>query len=112
LRAAVVLEDFFVLFHRWILKMNLIANASEKRLIHQLLRLEIRREDDQRIKGQLELLASVQSQVVNPLFKWDNPPVQQILWADKLTSEIVNQEHSSVRLNLEGSFIKFGHLVV
>src|SRR5262245_28627866 len=50
LSAAVILKNLFVFFQSRVFKVDFVANAPKERLIHEFLRLEIGRKNNQSIK--------------------------------------------------------------
>src|SRR5437867_5757731 len=112
LPGADALEDLVVLLDRRRLDADLVADAAEEGLVDQVRRVEVRREDDQHVKGDLDLLAGVQREVVNALFKRDDPAVEQVLRRDALPAEVVDHEDAAIRLHLEGRLVELRGLVV
>src|SRR5205823_3234292 len=45
-------------------------------------------------------------QVVMPTLKGKDPAVEEFLWAYKLPAEVVNEEDSSVSLDMQGGLVK------
>jgi len=66
---------------------------------------------DQHIERDFNFPPGVQGQVVDAVFKGDNPTVEQVARADLLAAKIVNEENSPIRFNLEGRFIEFVNVI-
>src|SRR5438093_8844392 len=88
--------------------LQFIMDAAEKRFIHKLARRDIGAEDHQLIEVQIKFLPRMENQVVYFPFQRVDPPVQEVLWANQLTSKIVNNEDSPRCLNLQRGFIVLG----
>src|SRR5207248_4400106 len=67
LARADALEDLVVLLDRRRLDADLVADAAKERLVDEVGRVEVRREDDEHVEGDLDLLAGVQREVVDAL---------------------------------------------
>src|SRR5439155_18385269 len=106
------LEDLLVLRDRRRLDTDLVSDASEEGLVDEVGGIEVRREDDEHVERDLDLLAGVQRQVVHALLERDDPPVEKILRRDALTSEVVDHEDATVRLHLERRLVELRGLVV
>ena len=81
--------------------MHLVADAAEEGFVHEIVRIEIRREHQEDVEGHLELRAGVQGQVVDVAVERDDPAVEQVHRRDTLTSEVVDQEQAAVRFQLQ-----------
>src|SRR5205823_10099011 len=112
LARADALEDLVVLLDRRRLDADLVADAAEERLVHEIGGIEVRREDDQHVKGDLDLLAGVEREVVDALFERHDPPVQEVLRRDALTAEVIDHEDAAVRFHLERRLVELRGLVV
>ena len=71
-----------------------------------------RGEDDEDLKGHLELATGVQRHEVDPLVKRHDPPVEQIGWPDSLAPEVVDEENAAIGLHLIRGFVVVVVLVV
>ena len=58
------------------------------------------------VERHLELLAGVQREVVDAALERHDPAVQQILRADALPAEVVDQEHAAVGLELNRRLVE------
>src|SRR2546430_1847068 len=106
------LEDLVVLLDRRRLDADLVANAAEERLIDQVGRIEVRREDDEHVERDLDLLAGVQREVVDALLERNDPAVEEVFRRDALPAEVVDHEDAAVRLHLERRLVELRGLVV
>src|SRR5438309_3670045 len=111
LARAHALEDLVVLLHRRRLDPDLVADAPQEGLVDEVGGVEVRREDDQHVERDLDLLAGVQRQVVDALLERNDPPVEQVLRCDALPSEVVDHEDAAVRLHLERRLVELRVLV-
>ena len=93
-------EDLRKLLERRVRGVHLVWNAPQKRLICELARLEVGREDNEDVEGDLEFSTGVQCQEVDARFEGHDPPVEQLAGGDTLTPEVVDEEHPTVRLQL------------
>src|SRR5919198_128998 len=104
--AAVQLEDFGELLDRRIDDGHLVRDAAKERFVRQRFRIEVRGEHDEDVERHLEFLAGVQRQVVEAALERHDPAVQQLLRADALPSEVVDEEHAAVGLQLNRRFVE------
>src|SRR4051794_20948666 len=102
------LKDLAKLLWSRIGDFNLMPDAPEKRVVHEVLRVKVGREDDQHIERYLQLLARLKGQVVDLALKGDDPAIQQILRAAALPAKVVDQKQTPVGFHLERRFIDFG----
>ena len=61
---------------------HLVPDAAQERVVHQVLRVEVGREDDELLERHLELLAAGDGEEVVPVFQRQDPAVEQFLGAD------------------------------
>src|SRR5438093_13273264 len=106
------LEDLLVLRDRRRLDADLVADAPQERLVDEVSRIEVRREDDEHVEGDLDLLAGMQREVIDALLERDDPPVEKVFWRNALTSEVVDHEDAAVGLHLERRLVELRGLVV
>src|SRR5207249_11551481 len=106
------LEDLVVLLDRGRLDADLVADAAKERLVDEIGWVEVRREDDEHVERDLDLLTGVQSEVVDALLQRDDPSVQEVLGRDALAAEVVDHEYAAVRLHLERRLVELRGLVV
>src|SRR5947209_3054829 len=112
LARADALEDLVVLLDRRRLDADLVADAAEERLVDEVGRVEVRREDDEHVEWDLDLLAGVQREVVDTLLERDDPPVEEVLRRDALPAKVIDHEDAAVRLHLERRLVELRGLVV
>ena len=91
-----VLEDLQELGARRALRENLVVDAAQERLVDQLVRPDVRREDDQRHEREVELLAGLQREEVDAALERHDPAVQQLARRAGLAAEVVDDEHAAV----------------
>ena len=53
----------------------------------------------------------MQGQVVDPIFKGHNPTVKQVAWTDELSTEVVDQQNTTIGFYLERRLIEFIDIV-
>src|SRR5207244_12605791 len=58
---------------------DLVADTPQEGVVHQVLRIEVGREDRKLLEGDLELLAGRQGEEVAAVFEGRNPAVKQLL---------------------------------
>ena len=73
---AVDFEQLVELFRRRITDFNLVRDSPQERFVHQIGWLEVRREDNQLFKRDLDFLAGSQRQKVNTTLQWHDPAIQ------------------------------------
>jgi hypothetical protein len=76
--AAVAVEDPAVGLDRRALRQDLVADAAEERLVHQLGRLHVGGEHHQAVERDVELEARGQRQVIDAALERHDPAVEQI----------------------------------
>src|SRR3712207_272865 len=69
----VIVEDGAELLWRRRLRQHFVLNTAEEGLVDEVARLEVRCKHDKDRERQLELLAGVQRQEVDPAFERNNP---------------------------------------
>ena len=87
---------------------DLVLDPPEERVVAELGRVEVRREDDQDLERNGELQAAVEREIVDATFQGHDPPVQQRSRLDELTAEVVDQEDAVVRLHLQRRGVHLG----
>src|SRR5207253_509231 len=106
------LEDLRELLVGRRVEADLERDAAEERFVDQVLRLEVRREEDELVERDLDLLAGVEREEVHALFQRDDPAVEEVLRAALLAAEVVDEEDSAVRLELERRLVELRVLVI
>src|SRR5262249_60003502 len=86
--------------------LHLVADTSQKCIVDQFLRIQVRREDNQLLERYLNLLTACHGQEVMPVFQGQNPPVEEFLRTDDLPSEVVDQENAAVGLEVDRGLVK------
>src|SRR5262249_39987611 len=94
--AAVQLENANELVDRWIVDLNLVRNTAQKGFIGERGWIQVSREHDQDVEGNLELLAGVQRQIIDPALKRNDPTVQQLFRTNPLPAEIIDEKDAAV----------------
>ena len=100
------LEDFDERACRGRLDARAITHSPEKRVVHEISLIEVRREDHELFEWNFDLLTAVQRQKINSSLQRQDPAVQQIRWRHSLAAEVVDHERAAVRFHLEGRFVK------
>ena len=95
------LEDPVEVRRRRVRQLHLVADASEKRVVGELPRREVRREEDERIEQHFDRLSGVQREVVDATFERADPAIQQRDGRSLLPAEVVDDERATVGLELE-----------
>ena len=104
--AAVQLEDARELVNRGILDWDLVRDASQKRFVGQIVRVEVRGKHDEHIERHHKFLPRVQRQVVHAALERHNPAIEQLLGPHALAPEVVHEKYAAVRLELEWRFVE------
>src|SRR5581483_2483295 len=73
-----ILKDLSEHFAVWIAGADLVLDPAEKRLVHQLVGIEIRRENQKLVKWDFELPPGFQTEKVDAHFQRNNPAIQQL----------------------------------
>src|SRR5262249_34371147 len=87
-----------------IIHVNLVRNAAQEGFIHQFMRLDVGREDDELVERHLDFFAGGQRQEIIALFQRDNPAIEQFERVHPLPAEIVDQQRAAVALHLQRRF--------
>ncbi len=87
---------------------DLVGNAAQERVVDQVVRLQVGREDEELIEGHLDLLAVGQVQEVVALFERHDPAVEQLDDAHPLAAEVVDHQRAAVALELQRGFADAG----
>src|SRR5262249_55148573 len=103
---AVQLENAGELVHIGIKDWNLVRDASKECFVGELLRVQVRREHDQHVKWDLKFLSGMEREVIDSGLQWHDPTVQQLIRPYPLTTEVIHEKDSTVRLQLQGCFIE------
>src|SRR5262245_41096350 len=101
-----VLENLAIGSVRGRFNSRAVSHSSQERLVREILLFEVRREHDELLEWNLDLLASVQRKIINASFQRHDPTIEKILRSDALTTEVVDHERSTVGLHLEWRFVK------
>src|SRR5689334_6822446 len=88
----VLTEDACVRLGPWRLHGQAVPQPAQEGLLGQVSGSEIAGEDQELLEGDLDLLAGVQRQVVDPILEGDDPAVEEVARLNPLTSEIVDQQ--------------------
>src|SRR4029453_18672067 len=99
-RAAATREDGVELSDGRAIGRNLVLDATKERFVDQLRWPDVGGEDDERHEGQLELLPARQREKVHARLEWDDPPVQHFARRASLPPEVVDDQESTVRHQL------------
>ena len=102
-------EDLLVLLLGRARHEDLVVDPSQERLVDQVERVEVGREDEERVERHRELVPGMQREIVHPLLERHDPPVEQVAGTHALPPEVVDDQHASVRLHLERRLV---HLAV
>src|SRR5437763_1838892 len=89
-----------------------IIVSPQEGLITQLLRLQVRREDQERVERSFHFAAGVKRQIIHSPLHRDNPAVQHFGGARFLAAKVVDQINSVVGLKLERRIVDLGYRVV
>src|SRR5690606_22703714 len=73
---------------------------------------EVGRENDELLEGYLNLLATRQAEVIDPVFQGDDPPVEQGRRIDPLPAEVVDQQATAIAFELQRRLAHIGYRVV
>src|SRR6185503_15156106 len=94
--AGLMLEDRRVRCWSWRLDARAISHASQERLVSEILFIKVRREHDELLKRDFDLLSGVQREIIDASFQRHDPAVQKILWRDSLATKVVNNECAAI----------------
>ena len=100
-RLAEHLEQLAKLVERRIVDLDLIGNAPQERLVCQVHRLQVCGENDELVKGDLNLATGRQCQVVDPVLQRHDPAIEQFGRIDPLPTEVVDQQAAAIALQLQ-----------
>src|SRR5260370_12547022 len=81
---------------------DLVADTTEEGVVYQVARIEVGGKDNQLLEGHFELLSVGGGEIIMTAFQGQNPAVEQLLGADQLTAEVVDQKHTTISLCVEG----------
>src|SRR5207247_8658576 len=109
---AVVLVEANEVASRRALRENLVANAPQERLVGELGRLQVRREDQQHDERNLDGLARLERQEIDPALERPDPSVQQIPRRAALPPEIVDHQNAAVCRHLPRRAVELADRVV
>src|SRR6266542_5892857 len=111
-RLAAVAEDLYELLDARALGEHFVMNPPEECLIDERRGSQVRREDQQRGKWQLELLTGLQGEEVDAAFERHDPAVEKLTRLDLLASEVVDDQHAAIRHGLHRRLIEAGRRAV
>src|SRR5689334_7112109 len=94
------------------LHLDLVGYPPQKRPIHQVRWIKVGREDDQLLERNLDRLAGMELQKVDPVFQWNNPAVEQCRWRHDLPAEVIDQQTAAIGLDVKRRLIEFRGLIV
>ena len=94
-------------FLGWVGHFDLVWNTSQESAVNQILRLEVRREDNELIERNLNLLAAGKVEKVIPFFERYNPAIQQYVDRHGLATKIINHQGSTVAFELAEEIHRF-----
>src|SRR5262249_22991197 len=94
-------EHFDELFRASVGHADFILNPAQERLVRELLRVQIRREHHKDIKWHFEFSSSWQRQKINTTIERRHPAIEKLICAHALPPEIVQNQDSIVRFQLE-----------
>ena len=77
--AGVAIEDLFVNVAGGGVDVDFVPDAAEEGIVNEVLRVEVCREDDELLEGDLELLAAGDGEEIVPVFERQNPAVEEFL---------------------------------
>src|SRR5260370_22454853 len=75
---------------------DLVADTTEEGVVNQVARVEVGGKDNQLLEGHFEFLSVGGGEIVMAAFQGQNPAVEQLLGADQLTAEVVDQKHTTI----------------
>ncbi len=81
-------------------QLDLVLDAPEERLVHEVLGIQVAGEHEQAVEGDLELESRVQRQVIHLVFEGEDPPAEDLRGRGPLPSEVVEDEGTAHRLEL------------
>ncbi len=81
--------------------LDLEEDAAQGGVVEDLVRGEAGREDHQRVERHLEVVAGQQSKDILVFFEWDEPAVDDALWAFFLSAKGLDDENVARRSQLE-----------
>src|SRR5437764_728017 len=95
-----------VLLARRLEQLDLVLHAAQESRLHQIGRLQIRREDQQHIERQRERRAGNQLEIIDLVLHRHDHAVQQLIRVEFLSAEIVDQQHAIQRFDVERRVIE------
>ena len=88
-----------------------MPQAAQESFIDQVARGQVGRENHQHVKGDFKFASGMQGEVIDAVFQWDNPAVEQIARADHLAAKVIDEQDAAVGFHLEGCFVVFERIV-
>src|SRR5256885_14948722 len=85
-------EDHRIRFRRRRLDARAITHAAQERLVGEILLLEVRREHDELLERNFDLLSGVQREIIDAALEWHDPAIQKILRRYALAAKVVDHE--------------------
>src|SRR5581483_9288291 len=83
-------EDLNELVIRDRANLDLGLNAAQKRRINQLGRIEVRREDDKHLKGNLDLLSTYERKKIDTAVERNDPAIEKLVRAHALAAKVID----------------------
>src|SRR5688572_18939105 len=93
---AEVLEDLREVGPGGAFAKDFVMDAAEKRLVHELRRLDIGCEHDQHHEWQVEFLPRLKCEEVDTALERNDPPIEQVPRRALLTAEVVDDEYAAI----------------
>src|SRR5260370_24322348 len=81
-------------------------NLADESVVREVLRDEIRREHDKYIERYFEFSSSRQCQKINTAIERRHPAIEKLIGPHALPPEVVQNQHSIVRFQLERGSVK------
>ena len=105
---AAALEDALEVVDRRALGRHLVTDAAQKRFVDQFGRLDVGGEHDEQHEGHRQLLPGLHCQVIDARFERRDPPVEQRHRGALLTAEVIDDQHATVRRQLDRRLVELG----
>ena len=98
------LHEHAELHFRGVADLDFVRDAAEEGFVEQVLRLEVRREDEQLVERHLDLPAAREVEEVIMLLKRHDKAVEDVGAADALAAEVVDDERAAIGFELHRGF--------
>ena len=101
-------EDLSVGCRRRGLDSGAISHTTQKRLVCEVLLIEVGGEEYELLKWDFDLFSGVEREVINTTLERHDPTIQKILRGNALPAEVVDNQRAAIRFHLEWRLVELG----